>query len=302
MRWTAGLVLAACGAGSRPVPAVAVPPATRATQEVVSSPLPEPDASYTVRYVRAPSPLVEIAVTTRSAELGPTTFELGPAFADVRDPETSIRDVAARDDRGAELAVAHPTPHTWRVTAAPGRRVTLRYAVFSSHPPGFADRFRAIVTEHLVHFGRKGARITSDRVLAMIEGLTSTAFAARLRATVIDGAPLAIDPGLLAPCLTGKPVTTWAYALGFDGPASRAANKIIGLQPGSAAARAGVREGESLGGYSITQGNVDLPVELQLGPTRRKLSYLPRGTQVVIPQFTVRDAAACADLLGPPLP
>jgi predicted metalloprotease with PDZ domain len=578
LRCTCILVLAACASASRPVPPVpATPPTVSSAPQIVRTPPPEPDASYTFRYVGAPSPFVEIAVTTRSAELGPTTFDLGTGFADVRDPETSVRDVSARDDRGDALAIAHPTPHIWRVTAAPGHRVTLRYAVFSTHPPGSGDRFRTIVTEHLVHFvgvlalmrptdlgdgkhairftwegldeaklhpatsfgsnrshdlretfdafgeavfiasdamrlttrpagdgtlelavigswtfsdteladyivrvmtmersffddqgppyffvsvfplgegtssyggtgythsfdlalasgltldasvramiahehfhswngeiispeafeeltywftegftnfytarlryrgglislddyaqeldeairsylrspareapnartvafwndpamrklpydrghvialvadreirrasggkvsldnvmrvlvdaGRKGSRITTDRVLAMIEGLTSTAFGARLRATVIDGAPLAIDPSLLAPCLTGATAKMRTYELGFDWPASQAARKIIGLQSGSAAARAGLREGDSLGGYSITQGDPDQAVELKIGPTRRKISYLPRGTQIAVPQLTVHDAAACAGILGPPLP
>lgn len=49
-------------------------------------------------------------------------------------------------------------------------------------------------------------------------------------------------------------------------------------------------------------GDTDRAVELRIGPTRRKVSYLPRGKQVAVPQFAVHDAAACADVLGPPLP
>src|SRR5690349_5523653 len=157
-RCTCIVVLAACAPVPRPAaPPVspAAPPAASAAPQVTRAAPPEPDASdasYVFRYVGGPSPFVEIAVTTRSAEPGPTTFDLGNGFADVRDPETSIRDVSAADDRGEALAIAHPSPRIWRVAAAPGRRVTLRYAVFSTHPPGFGDRFRAIVTAHLVHF------------------------------------------------------------------------------------------------------------------------------------------------------
>jgi hypothetical protein len=119
---------------------------------------------------------------------------------------------------------------------------------------------------------------------------------------VIDGAPLAIDPSLLEPCLTGTIVKMWTYDLGFDWPASQAGKKIIGLQPGSAAARAGIRDGDALSGYSMNPGDTDRPVEFRLGPSRRKVSYLPRGKQVAVLQFAVHDAAACADVLGPPLP
>jgi predicted metalloprotease with PDZ domain len=563
MRRVVVLVVAACA--SAPAPPIASPPP------------PVPDASYTFRYVGAPSPFVEIALTSRTADVGPTTFDLGDGFADVRDPETSVRDVSAQDDRGAALAVAHPTPHSWRVDAVPGHRVTLRYAVFSSHAPSFGDRFRTIVTPHLVHFvgnlalmrptrlddgkhtirftwdgldaaklhpatsfgsaqtvevhdsfdafreavflasdalhlttrtvgagtlelavigawsftdveladyiarvimmerrffaddgppyffvsvmplgegdgsyggtgythsfdlalapkltldarlrnviahehfhswngqlispeafetltywftegftnfyttqlryrgglislddyvhelneglssylrspareapnarsvgfwdsdalrklpydrghvvaviadreirraslgkvslddvmrvlvkaGRKGATITSDRVLGMIEGLTSTAFAARLRATVIDGDLLAIDPALFEPCLTTTTTKVWTYELGFDLPASQAKEQATGVQPGSAAARAGLHDGDALSGLSIHKGDPDQEVTLWVGPDRRKLTYLPRGKDVSLPQLAVHDAAACADVLGPPLP
>jgi predicted metalloprotease with PDZ domain len=570
------LVLAACSAAS---PAASLPttPSKVPVHRAAPTPPVEPDASYVFRYIGAPSPVVEISVTTRSAELGSTTFDLGTGFADVRDPETSVRDVSARDDRGEALAVTHPTSHVWRVTSSPGHRITLRYTVFSSHPPGFGDRFRTIVTAHLVHFvgslalmrptdlgdgkqairftwegldeaklhpatsfgahtsqdvhdtfdafcasvfiasdamrlttrpvgngtlelavigpwtfsdaeladyivrvmtlersffedkgppyffvnvfslgdgkssyggtgythsfdlaldagitldasiramiahehfhswngellapeafeeltywfsegftnfytarlryrgglisladyaqeiddailsyyrspareapnartvafwsdpamrklpydrghlialvadreirratrgklslddvmralvdaGRKGGKLTNDRVLAMLEDLTSTAFGERLRATVVDGAQLAIDPALFVPCLTGAMVKVWTYELGFDWPASQVAKKVTGLQPGSAAARAGLREGDALAGYSITPGNPDTQIELKVGPDRHKISYLPRGKQLAVPQFTVHDPATCADVLGPPLP
>jgi hypothetical protein len=136
----------------------------------------------------------------------------------------------------------------------------------------------------------------------MLEGLTSTAFAARLRATVIDGAVLAIDPALFEPCLTTTTTKVWTYELGFDFPASQAKRQTTGVQPGSAAARAGLRDGDALSGWSIHNGDPDQEVTLWIGADRRKLSYLPRGKDVSLPQLAVHDAAACADVLGPPLP
>lgn len=540
-------------------------------------PAPPPDASYRLRYVASPAPVLEISVTTASAEAGLTTFDLGTGFANVTDPEASVRDVSATDDRGQPLTISHPTPHTWRVHGALGHPVTLRYTVFSTQPPGFDNRFRPIINAHLVHFvgslvlmqptdladgacsmrftwdgleaahlqpatsfgskqtedvhdtfdhilesvfvasdamrritrpagegtlelavtgswgftdaeladyivrvmtmeraffadrgppyffvnvfpldggtrsysgtgythsfdlaltagftldahlrgaiahehfhtwngllvspeafetltywvtegftnfytarlryraglssladytqeinedlatylrspargapnarstgfwdepslgklpyvrghvvalladreirratggklslddvmrvlvktGRKGATITSERVLAMIEGLTSSGFAARLRATVIDGAALAIDPALLEPCLTATSEKMWTYELGFDWPATRAIRKIVGVRPGSAAARAGLHDGDSLGGFSLHLGDPTEQVVLTIGPTRRTISYLPRGQQVTVPQFAIHDAGACAAVLGPPLP
>lgn len=573
------MVVAACASipGKPPAPPGVGPSRPVEAAPATPSPSRSADASYTFRYVAAPSPFVEISLTTQSAQAGPTTFDLGTGFANVSDPEAGIRDVSASDDRGDKLTITQPTRRTWRVDAAPGRRITLRYAVFSSHHPGFRDRFRTTVTEHFIHFNgdlalmyptglgngkhairftwegldgaklapatsfgagktvevhetfeafrhaiflasdamrltarpvgagtvelavigtwpfsdaeladylvrmvtmergffddpgppyffvsvyplgdgkgsyggtgythsfdlalspgysfnetlratlahehfhswsvdlltsealeslnfwfsegftnfytarlryragmlsledyagelndgitrylrspardapnarttafwrdpfvqklpydrghmialvadreirrtsggkvslddvmrtlvqasRKGAAVTSDQILAMIENLTSTAFAARLRATVIDGAVLAIPPGLLAPCLTATPAPTWIYDLGFDMPASEATRRITDVRAGSAAARAGLRDGDALNGFSITHGDPDREVELRIGPDRRKVTYLPRGKPITIPRFAAHDAAACAEILGPPLP
>src|SRR5437763_16580773 len=108
VRCTCVVVLAACTSASRPVPPLpTAPPTVSSPPPAVRPPPPEPDASYTFRYVGVPSPFVEIAVATRSADIGPTTFDLGTGFAAVSDPETSVRDVSATDDRGEAPAIAH---------------------------------------------------------------------------------------------------------------------------------------------------------------------------------------------------
>jgi hypothetical protein len=67
------------------------------------------------------------------------------------------------------------------------------------------------------------------------------------------------------------------------------------------AARAGVREGDGLHVRSIYFGDPDKQVELVGGDPGRKVSYLPRGTQITVPVFAVGDTATCPDLLGAPL-
>lgn len=538
---------------------------------------PAPEVRYRLRYVTAPSPALEVSITTASAPAGPTTFELVEGFANVRDPWSAVRDVAASDAAGHPLEVTHPNPRTWRVTGSPGHAVTLRYTMFSTKPPSFTDRHRSVVGPHLIHFvgslglmrptelspgahsieltwagletahlrpatsygsaqtlavqdsfdhflesifiasddlrltswpvgdgtlelavvgtwpfadqaladaiarvmtveraffrdrgppsffvsllpldggagsyggtgythsfdlalapgselddrvrgalahehfhtwnglviapeafeeltfwftegftnfyaarlsyrggmcsledyvreinaeiagyassavrtapnvrtsgfwddpalrklpyarghlialvadreirratnnarslddvmrvlvdtGRKGATITSERVLAMLAGLTSPDVGARLRATALDGAPLALDRALFEPCLSGETVHAWTYDLGFDWPASLATKVVTGVRPGSPAARAGLRDGDTFGGYSVNPGQPDELVELKVGPTRRKVTYLPRGPQVDLVQFKVHDASACPAVLGPPIP
>jgi predicted metalloprotease with PDZ domain len=145
------------------------------------------------------------------------------------------------------------------------------------------------------------AKITSERVIAMIEGLTSTGFAARVRATAIDGALLDIPPDLLAPCLVGKMTTVYTFDLGFDWDASNGKKQIVGVRPGSAAARAGVHDGDRIAGVSISFGEADTPVELNLGSPSQHVEYLPRGQGISAPEFSPGDASTCAEILGKPI-
>lgn len=571
------LALAACAATPAPAHAPVAPapaPAPARPPMPAAPPAAAPDLAYTFRFVPGPAPTIDVEVVAAADPSGATTFSLEDGFADVSDPQASIRDVRARALDGGALAVEAVPPRSWRVRAPAGTRIALAYQMFSTHPAGEGDRFRTIVTPHLVHFighlaliapddlaegthairfawagldaaglhpatsfgahatetvhesldafrasvflaagdlrlttrrvgggelevatvggwkfsdaqladkiaaivameraffadagppyffvsawplgagldyggtgythsfdlamspevtldddivgmlahehfhmwngekitpeafetltywftegftdfyaarlryragmlslagyvreldqavrdyetspvrdlpnariaggfwtdhavekvpyyrgdvvalvtdreirratgggaslddvmrtlaGARDPQITSERVLAMIEGLTSTAFAARLRATVIDGAPLEIPLDLFAPCLSGSLETTWQYDLGFDFPASQKAHAIVGVRPGSAAAKAGVRDGLRLRGVSIYWGQIDKPVELDLGTPAHHVAYLPHGRAVRVPHFAVADASRCADVLGPPI-
>lgn len=73
-------------------------------------------------------------------------------------------------------------------------------------------------------------KITSERVIAMIEGLTSTAFAARVRATAVD--------------------------------------KLV---------------------------------KLDVGTPIRHVEYLPHGAAFTVPEFSVGDESACAQIVGEPI-
>jgi predicted metalloprotease with PDZ domain len=153
---------------------------------------------------------------------------------------------------------------------------------------------------HTLAFGHD-PKITSERVLAMIEGLTSTAFAARLRATVIDGAPLAIPTDLFAPCLVGTTKTVWTFELGFDWPKTNETNVIAGVRAGSAAAKAGLHDGEKLHGISVQFEDSEKNVEIDVGDPTHHVSYMPRGHSVETVEFSPGDPKACAAILGPPI-
>jgi len=155
------------------------------------------------------------------------------------------------------------------------------------------------VMKTLVADSRGGKRYDTEALLAPIAARTSPEFAARLRATIVDGAPLAIDPGLLAPCLRGAPHSVPRFDLGFDFDATRADKRVVGVRSGSAAAAAGLRDGQQLAGASINLGQPDKPVTIQIreGSAVRDIVYLPRGAPEQVIRFSTADASACRDLL-----
>ncbi len=68
-----------------------------------------------------------------------------------------------------------------------------------------------------------------------------------------------------------------AFDLGFDWARSQPTKTVRGLKPGSAAAEAGLQEGDLLVGWSLTTGDANQPVELtvQRGGRVFNISYMP---------------------------
>ena len=147
----------------------------------------------------------------------------------------------------------------------------------------------------LVEEGRAGRTVSVEKLLTRIATATTPETAALLQRTIVDGATLAIDPQLLAPCLTGATRSVGRFELGFDFMASQATKRVSGVVPGSRAAAAGLRDGDPIIGWSITYGQPEKPIELQVGG--RTISYLPQGDPIDVPVFAVADASACAKIL-----
>jgi hypothetical protein len=58
---------------------------------------------------------------------------------------------------------------------------------------------------------------------------------------------------------------------------STAAKQVIGLLPDSAAARAGLREGQELAGWAFQEGDIDHDVVIQIQDG--DITYVPRRAQ-----------------------
>ncbi len=145
--------------------------------------------------------------------------------------------------------------------------------------------------------GRAGKRVTTESLLARFAAEASPAVAERLRATVVDGATLAIDRDAFEPCLSGAVDKRVAFELGFDAGGIRGVHKVVGgVVPGSAAERAGVHDGDELDGVDITFGDADPPVRHWV-TGRGAISYVPKRELDVL-VLGVHDRARCADVLG----
>jgi predicted metalloprotease with PDZ domain len=114
-----------------------------------------------------------------------------------------------------------------------------------------------------------------------------------LEAYVERGHPIPADVGALGACFEGRRLARAPFALGFDGPASFAARKVIGLVPGSAAEHAGLGEGMGIVAGSVRYGEADSEVKLTVRQegSAREIAFMPRGAPIPVMQYTVRDDA-----------
>ncbi len=153
------------------------------------------------------------------------------------------------------------------------------------------------VMRELVVEARAGGHVSVDSLLARFARETSPPFAAKLRAAIVDGAPVPLDPNVLAPCLRVAHEQRPQFQLGFDLKATQAAGfKVVGVVAGSRAATAGLRDGDQLRQVDLEIGKPMRPVELVVDGGRM-VRYLPQGALVDVRVFELADATACAKIL-----
>ncbi len=134
-------------------------------------------------------------------------------------------------------------------------------------------------------------------LLAAVRAWTTPEVAQELERVVVGGADVPVELGLFEPCLEGRWVSKSTFELGFDFDHALQAKKIRGLRPDSAAARAGVLDGQTVLGLDVMQGDptreVELVVEAPDGP--RRLRFLPAGPERKVPGFVPRERASAED-------
>jgi predicted metalloprotease with PDZ domain len=157
---------------------------------------------------------------------------------------------------------------------------------------------------------RRDTDFTRDEAAARPEDLATNRLVSALRkelgaavdqdvAAFVDGGEtIPISSAFLGPCFRGEPSTRPRFELGFDFPSSEK-RKVAHLLPGSAAEKAGVREGMVLAGWSIHGGDANKEVELRVqdGDAVKMFKYVPRASHdLEVYEFRpVEHAAESAD-------
>jgi predicted metalloprotease with PDZ domain len=108
------------------------------------------------------------------------------------------------------------------------------------------------------------------------------------------GEAMEFSKDLAGPCFTAYDEALGEFELGFDPDATLAAKVFMGVKPGSAAYRAGLRDGQTLRGYSYGHGDTRREVEVTIEVEKQKqvLKWLPVGPATLkAVQYTVKRGA-----------
>jgi M61 glycyl aminopeptidase len=83
-----------------------------------------------------------------------------------------------------------------------------------------------------------------------------------------------------------RPLT--AFELGFEREASLKSKRVVGLVPGSAAARAGLQESDELLSWTLpADGDSPARITVRRGKSQKSIEYAPRGATMQVLQFQV---------------
>ncbi|MDI1445524.1 hypothetical protein [Polyangium sp. 6x1] len=104
---------------------------------------------------------------------------------------------------------------------------------------------------------------------------------ARFGAVIGKGGVAEVPDDAFGPCFVKVKKKVPRYELGFD-PASATEKKVRGLSKKSAAAKAGLAEGDRITAADLGDGTIDRPVEIEVdrGGKLTKVRWLPRGENV----------------------
>ncbi len=141
----------------------------------------------------------------------------------------------------------------------------------------------------LVDRGRDGFEIGNAEIRGIGIRELGRWFGPEFDRYVVRAEQVTLPPDALGPGFVGRQDDTYAFALGFDREATLRDKQIRGLVAGSAAARAGLRNGDRLVGLQVQPDpGVKARATVLRDGRRKQISFYPRGEKLSVMQFRKR--------------
>ena len=126
--------------------------------------------------------------------------------------------------------------------------------------------------------------LSKERIFAAIGRHVDADILDRVREHVDSGTTIEAPQKVRVPCAERAVVEMPTFELGMDRTALIENQRIVALKPGSAAERAGARDGDVVVGTGVYWNDVTRPVLLTI-KGGKKIEYLPLGSTRQIPQY-----------------
>ena len=136
-------------------------------------------------------------------------------------------------------------------------------------------------------------RLDNQRIYRAASRYLDRASKKEFRTYVEKGGSIRVPEAALGPCVKSHIETSWKFDLGFDRKSVTSDDKkAFGVEPGSEAFKAGLRDGQQLAGWSFDFGDPSKQVRLTIKAEdgKRTLTYYPRGSEVSLQQFSLDGA------------
>ena len=162
---------------------------------------------------------------------------------------------------------AAPSADPLALPALQGEWLALRWhaALLAAGRPGLEAQLQRLLVP-AAQARREGpisAPLATHRLLAALRPVLGDTALADLKRHVEQGERVEFGPALLGPCFVGQRQAVGHWQLGFD-PGSLKAGVLQGVEPGSAAEAAGLRNGLLLRGHALAPGDASQAVWLRL--------------------------------------
>jgi predicted metalloprotease with PDZ domain len=151
---------------------------------------------------------------------------------------------------------------------------------------------------HLQKHNDRPLPLTNKRIFGAASKHAGRKAAKVLRHYVEQGGSIGVPEASFGPCVQSQVETLGKFDAGFDQASLKQGNKIIsGVEPGSEAYKAGLRDGQELDAWSIHNNDPTKQIRLTIKNTdgNQVITYYPQGEKVSVQQFRLDKDKYSAD-------